>query len=61
MPFFHSSLLFLVCLSSTEELVLEESPKWKLVSEVLEEIERDDADNDKRICCTSIYASFDCP
>ncbi|XP_022786619.1 DNA repair endonuclease XPF-like isoform X3 [Stylophora pistillata] len=30
-----------------EELVLEESPKWKLVSEVLEEIERGDADNDK--------------
>ncbi|XP_066015093.1 DNA repair endonuclease XPF-like isoform X3 [Pocillopora verrucosa] len=30
-----------------EELVLEESPKWRLVSEVLAEIERDDADNDK--------------
>ena len=42
--------LSLVCFPLTEELVLEESPKWRLVSEVLAEIERDDADNDKCTC-----------
>lgn len=46
------SFLSLVCFSLTEELVLEESPKWRLVSEVLAEIERDDADNDKCTCYT---------
>ena len=33
---------------SIEELVLEESPKWKLLAEVLDEIERDDAKNDTK-------------
>ena len=46
------SFLSLVCFPLTEELVLEESPKWRLVSEVLAEIERDDADNDKCTCYT---------
>lgn len=32
----------------TEELVLEESPKWKLLADVLDEIERDDAKNDSK-------------
>jgi len=32
----------------TEELVLEESPKWKLLADVLEEIERDDDKNDTK-------------
>jgi dolichol kinase len=32
----------------TEELVLEESPKWKLLADVLDEIERDDAKNDTK-------------
>jgi len=34
--------------SSIEELVLEESPKWKLLAEVLDEIERDDAKNESK-------------
>lgn len=46
------SFLSFVCFPLTEELVLEESPKWRLVSEVLAEIERDDADNDKCTCYT---------
>ena len=33
---------------SIEELVLEESPKWKLLADVLDEIERDDAKNDTK-------------
>lgn len=32
-----------------EGLVLEESPKWKLLSEVLDEIERDDAKNESKL------------
>lgn len=32
-----------------EALVLEESPKWKLLADVLEEIERDDAKNDSKL------------
>ncbi|KAJ7377217.1 DNA repair endonuclease XPF [Desmophyllum pertusum] len=32
-----------------EELVLEESPKWKLLADVLDEIERDDAKNDTKL------------
>ena len=31
-----------------EDLVLEESPKWKLLADVLDEIERDDAKNDTK-------------
>ena len=50
------SFLSLVCFPLTEELVLEESPKWRLVSEVLAEIERDDADNDK--CTCYIYCLY---
>lgn len=33
----------------SEGLVLEESPKWKLLAEVLEEIEQDDAKNESKI------------
>ncbi|XP_020615732.1 DNA repair endonuclease XPF-like isoform X2 [Orbicella faveolata] len=32
-----------------EKLVLEESPKWKLLAEVLDEIERDDAKNESKL------------
>jgi len=32
-----------------EDLVLEESPKWKLLADVLDEIERDDAKNDTKL------------
>ena len=41
----HSYVSFV---SSTEDLVLEESPKWKLLADVLDEIERDDAKNDSK-------------
>ena len=39
--------LCFICFYS-EDLVLEESPKWKLLADVLDEIERDDAKNDSK-------------
>ena len=46
----------------TEGFVLEESPKWKLLADVLEEIERDDTKNDSKrkyflyLLCTLVHA-----
>ena len=37
-----------ICFFFIEDLVLEESPKWKLLADVLDEIERDDAKNDTK-------------
>ena len=34
----------------SEELLLEESPKWKILADVLQEVERDDAKNDQCNC-----------
>ena len=42
------SFIYVSFVSSTEDLVLEESPKWKLLADVLDEIERDDAKNDSK-------------
>ena len=39
----------------TEEFVLEESPKWKLLADVLEEIERDDAKTEKKRNIISVF------
>ena len=39
----------------TEEFVLEESPKWKLLADVLEEIERDDAKTEKKRNVISVF------
>ena len=40
--------IFVSFVSTIEDLVLEESPKWKLLADVLDEIERDDAKNDSK-------------
>ena len=40
--------IFVPFVSTIEDLVLEESPKWKLLADVLDEIERDDAKNDSK-------------
>ena len=42
----------------TEEFVLEESPKWKLLADVLEEIERDDAKTEKKRNNISVLFGF---
>ena len=41
-------LCFICFFYYLEDLVLEESPKWKLLADVLDEIERDDAKNDSK-------------
>ena len=45
---FWLSYIYVLFVSSAEDLVLEESPKWKLLADVLDEIERDDAKNDSK-------------
>ena len=42
----------------TEEFVLEESPKWKLLADVLEEIERDDAKTEEKRNNISVLFGF---
>ena len=45
---FWLSYIYVSFVSSLEDLVLEESPKWKLLADVLDEIERDDVKNDSK-------------
>ena len=40
--------IYVLFASSAEDLVLEESPKWKLLADVLDEIERDDTKNESK-------------
>ena len=46
--FYRISYISFLFFFFTEELVLEESPKWKLLAEVLDEIERDDVKSESK-------------